>query len=65
MALRVAQEMGVKVGEEVGYNIRFDDSTSARTKIKYLTDGDYARTPTLPHVHSRVYIVCTPRHVTA
>jgi ATP-dependent RNA helicase DDX35 len=40
IAARVAEEMGVKLGEEVGYSIRFDDCTDAqRTKIKYLTDG--------------------------
>ncbi|TYG80088.1 hypothetical protein ES288_D02G188400v1 [Gossypium darwinii] len=36
---RVAQELGVRLGEEVGYAIRFEDRTSERTRIKYLTDG--------------------------
>ncbi|KAG8498627.1 hypothetical protein CXB51_005193 [Gossypium anomalum] len=36
---RVAQELGVRIGEEVGYAIRFEDRTSERTQIKYLTDG--------------------------
>lgn len=36
---RVASELGVKIGEEVGYSIRFEDRTSGRTHIKYLTDG--------------------------
>ncbi|KAL3504452.1 hypothetical protein ACH5RR_034293 [Cinchona calisaya] len=36
---RVAQELGVPLGEEVGYAIRFEDRTSERTCIKYLTDG--------------------------
>ncbi|XP_021293526.1 probable pre-mRNA-splicing factor ATP-dependent RNA helicase DEAH4 isoform X1 [Herrania umbratica] len=36
---RVAQELGVRLGEEVGYAIRFEDRTSERTQIKYLTDG--------------------------
>ncbi|CAN1152478.1 Probable pre-mRNA-splicing factor ATP-dependent RNA helicase DEAH4, partial [Linum perenne] len=39
VARRVAQEMGVKLGEEVGYAIRFEDRTSDLTRIKYLTDG--------------------------
>jgi HrpA-like RNA helicase len=34
VARRVAEEMGVKLGEEVGYSVRFDDCTSARTRIK-------------------------------
>ncbi|KAL0297086.1 UNVERIFIED_CONTAM: putative pre-splicing factor ATP-dependent RNA helicase DEAH4 [Sesamum radiatum] len=36
---RVAQELNVKLGEEVGYAIRFEDRTSEKTLIKYLTDG--------------------------
>lgn len=36
---RVAFEMGVRIGEEVGYAIRFEDRTSDKTCIKYLTDG--------------------------
>ncbi|KAJ9169495.1 hypothetical protein P3X46_017682 [Hevea brasiliensis] len=39
VARRVAQELGVKLGEEVGYAIRFEDRTSDLTRIKYLTDG--------------------------
>lgn len=39
VASRVAQEMGKKLGNEVGYSIRFEDCTSERTKIKYMTDG--------------------------
>ena len=39
VAARVAEEMGVKVGAESGYSIRFEDCTSERTRIKYMTDG--------------------------
>ncbi|KAM5345197.1 hypothetical protein ACJ41O_011059 [Fusarium nematophilum] len=39
VAKRVAEEVGCKVGEEVGYTIRFEDCTSSATKIKYMTDG--------------------------
>ncbi|XP_031287502.1 probable pre-mRNA-splicing factor ATP-dependent RNA helicase DEAH9 isoform X2 [Pistacia vera] len=40
VASRVAEEMGVKVGEEVGYTIRFEDLTKKGvTMIKFLTDG--------------------------
>lgn len=31
---RVAQELAVRLGEEVGYAIRFEDRTSERTLIK-------------------------------
>lgn len=39
VAERVAVEMGCRIGDEVAYSIRFDDNTSEKTKIKYLTDG--------------------------
>lgn len=39
VAARVAEEMGVKVGREVGYSIRFEDCTSDDTVVKYMTDG--------------------------
>jgi len=39
VAARVADEMGVKLGGEVGYSIRFEDNTSESTLIKYMTDG--------------------------
>lgn len=39
VAKRVANEMDVKLGEEVGYSIRFEDVTSQKTILKYMTDG--------------------------
>lgn len=39
VAQRVAQEMDVKLGEQVGYSIRFEDMTSQSTILKYMTDG--------------------------
>lgn len=39
VAKRVAEEVGCKVGESVGYAIRFEDVTSSATRIKYMTDG--------------------------
>lgn len=39
VATRVAEEIGCRIGEEVGYSIRFEDLTSAKTRIKFLTDG--------------------------
>ncbi|KAF4457295.1 Pre-mRNA-splicing factor ATP-dependent RNA helicase cdc28 [Fusarium albosuccineum] len=39
VAARVADEVGVKVGNEVGYTIRFEDCTSDKTVLKYMTDG--------------------------
>ncbi|XP_076809784.1 ATP-dependent RNA helicase DHX33-like [Clavelina lepadiformis] len=39
IAQRVAQEMDVELGKQVGYCVRFEDFTSTQTKIKYMTDG--------------------------
>lgn len=39
IATRVAEEMDVVLGEHVGYTIRFEDVTSDRTVLKFLTDG--------------------------
>jgi pre-mRNA-splicing factor ATP-dependent RNA helicase DHX16 len=39
VSARVSQEMNVKLGQEVGYSIRFEDCTSDKTVIKYMTDG--------------------------
>ncbi|KJE90286.1 RNA helicase [Capsaspora owczarzaki ATCC 30864] len=39
VAKRVAQEVGCWLGDKVGYTVRFDDCSSERTRIKYMTDG--------------------------
>ena len=39
VSARVADEMCVKLGDEVGYSIRFEDCTSEKTVLKYMTDG--------------------------
>ena len=39
VARRVAEEMDVEFGEEVGYTVRFEDVTSERTKLVFMTDG--------------------------
>ncbi|KAK1417406.1 hypothetical protein QVD17_26533 [Tagetes erecta] len=39
VAKRVAEEFGCRLGEEVGYSIRFEDCTGPETVIKYMTDG--------------------------
>jgi len=36
---RVAEELGVEWGREVGCKVRFSDQTSPQTVIKFLTDG--------------------------
>ena len=39
LAARVAEELGVPLGQEVGYQIRFENVTSAKTKIRFVTEG--------------------------
>ncbi|GAA0166958.1 RNA helicase [Lithospermum erythrorhizon] len=41
VAARVSQELGVKLGHDVGYSIRFEDCTSEKTLLKYMTVRSY------------------------
>ncbi|MFA7004058.1 MAG: ATP-dependent RNA helicase, partial [Verrucomicrobiia bacterium] len=54
VAARVAAERGVRLGSEVGYQIRFDDRTSPETRILFVTEGVLLRRlqdePELPDV---------------
>lgn len=43
VAKRVSQEMSCKLGELVGYTVRFEDMTSDKTQIRYMTDGSLLR----------------------
>jgi ATP-dependent helicase HrpB len=38
-ARRIADERGVALGEEVGYQVRFEKRTSARTRLAIVTEG--------------------------
>src|SRR5262245_31359336 len=38
-AMRVAEERGEKVGQTVGYQIRFEDVSGPKTRIRFLTEG--------------------------
>lgn len=53
VAQRVADEMDVPLGEEVGYSIRFEDRTSPKTILKYMTDGMLLREAMNDHNLSR------------
>ncbi|CCW60625.1 unnamed protein product [Phytomonas sp. EM1] len=39
VATRVAEEMDVVLGEEVGFHVRFQSKKSEKTRVLYLTDG--------------------------
>lgn len=65
VAQRVAEEFkgGSKLGEEVGYSIRFEDCTSNKTVIKYMTDGILLReTLSDPEVDRYSVIVMDEAH---
>ena len=49
--------MRCKVGEEVGYSIRFEDLTSPATKIKFLTDGMLLREALVDPLLSRYSVI--------
>ena len=42
-ARRVAEELGAVVGGIVGYQVRFDDATGPGTRLRYVTEGLFAR----------------------
>jgi ATP-dependent RNA helicase DDX35 len=49
--------MGCKLGQEVGYSIRFEDVTSAATRIKFLTDGILLREALVDPLLSRYSVI--------
>jgi ATP-dependent RNA helicase DDX35 len=55
--MRVADEVGCKVGEAVGYSIRFEDVTSAATRIKFMTDGLLLREALVDPLLSRYSVI--------
>ncbi|KAK4202623.1 P-loop containing nucleoside triphosphate hydrolase protein [Triangularia verruculosa] len=57
VAMRVAEEVGCEVGKEVGFSIRFEDLTSAATKIKFMTDGLLIREALVDPLLSRYSVI--------
>src|SRR5437762_2957335 len=55
--MRVADEMRCKLGEDVGYSIRFEDVTSSKTRIKFLTDGLLLREALVDPLLSRYSVI--------
>ncbi|HEV8549402.1 MAG TPA: helicase-related protein, partial [Polyangiaceae bacterium] len=66
-ARRVATEQGVKLGETVGYSVRFEDVAGPRTRVRYVTEGVLVRRllaePTLPGVAAVVLDEFHERHL--
>src|SRR5437016_2136505 len=67
LAARVAQERGVRLGDEVGYQIRFDRVASERTRIRFVTEGVLLRQmlgdPSLPGVTAVIFDEFHERHL--
>jgi ATP-dependent helicase HrpB len=63
----VARELGVPLGAEVGYQIRFENVTSAATRIRFVTEGVLLRQmiadPTLSGVKVLVFDEFHERHL--
>jgi ATP-dependent helicase HrpB len=66
LARRVAEERGGRVGDEVGYQVRFDSQVSARTRIRYITEGILLRelleSPDLGDIGALVFDEFHERH---
>lgn len=63
VAKRVSEEFGCRLGQEVGYTIRFEDCTSPETKIKYMTDGMLLRESLIdPDLKSYAVIMLDEAH---
>ncbi|XP_010477862.1 PREDICTED: pre-mRNA-splicing factor ATP-dependent RNA helicase DEAH10-like [Camelina sativa] len=63
VAKRVAEECDVQLGQKVGYSIRFDDTTSNVTRLKYMTDGLLLREALLdPHLSRYSVIIVDEAH---
>jgi len=63
VAKRVSEEFGCRLGQEVGYVIRFEDCTSPDTIISYMTDGMLLRQCLMdPDLHQYSVIMLDEAH---
>jgi ATP-dependent helicase HrpB len=66
-AERISEELGEKTGQTVGFHVRFEQSVSAQTRIKFITEGLFLRylasDPALSHVGCVVLDEFHERHV--
>ncbi len=69
LAKRVAHERGVPLGEEVGYQIRFENKVSSKTRIRFVTEAILLRQilsdPQLKGVGAVVFDEFHERHLTS
>ena len=66
-ARRVASELGERAGETVGYQVRFEDVSGPRTRLRFLTEGVLTRRllsdPTLAGVSTVILDEFHERHL--
>lgn len=63
VAERICQEMQVKLGNEVGYQVRFTDESSSHTRLRVVTDGILlAQIQRDPHLSAYDTIVIDEAH---
>ena len=66
-ARRVAEELGERVGESVGYSVHFEEVSSERTRIRFVTEGVLERklltSPRLEGIGVIVFDEVHERHV--
>lgn len=55
---RVAEEMDVNIGEEVGYSIRFEDCSSARTVLKYASNLNNILSVHILNIIINLIVIC-------
>ena len=69
LAQRVATERHCKLGDEVGYQVRFEKVTSSQTRIKFVTEGILLRQmlsdPALARVGAVIFDEFHERHLDA
>jgi len=67
LASRVARELRVELGKEVGYQIRFENMTTPRTRIKFETEGILLRqmleSPELDGIQAIIFDEFHKRHL--
>lgn len=69
LAKRVASERGVRLGDEVGYQIRFENVVSQQTRIRFVTEAILLRQilqdPSLQGVGAVIFDEFHERHLTS
>src|SRR5262245_31877409 len=67
LAARVARELEVELGREVGYQVRFENATSDATRIKFETEGILLRqliqNPALTGIQALIFDEFHERHL--